>query len=41
MDLTEAEVWATGGTLSFLYQIAKSKVTGEKPDMGEHFTLSF
>lgn len=41
MDLTEAEVWATGGTLSFLYQIAKSKVTGEKPDMGDHFTLTF
>lgn len=41
MDLTSAEVWATGGALSFLYQIGKSKITGEKPDMGEHFTLSF
>jgi len=41
MDLTEAEVWATGGSLSFIYQIAKSKITGDKPDMGEHFTLTF
>ena len=41
LDLTGAEVWATGGGLAFLYQIARSKVTGEKPDMGEHLTLSF
>ncbi|MCQ0971793.1 pyridoxamine 5'-phosphate oxidase family protein [Paracoccus sp. TK19116] len=41
MDLTDAEVWATGGKVSFLYEIAKSKVTGSKPDMGEHYTLSF
>ncbi|TGN59088.1 general stress protein [Paracoccus liaowanqingii] len=41
MDLTEAEVWATGGSLSFMFQIAKSKVTGDKPDMGEHYTLNF
>lgn len=40
-DLAEAEVWVTGGSLSFIYQIAKSKVTGDEPDMGEHFTLSF
>ena len=40
-DLAEAEVWATGGSLSFIYQIAKSRVTGDKPDMGEHFNLSF
>ncbi|MFS4437101.1 pyridoxamine 5'-phosphate oxidase family protein [Paracoccaceae bacterium GXU_MW_L88] len=38
---TEAEVWATGGNLGFLYEIAKSKVTGDKPDMGDHFTLTF
>ncbi|TBN50078.1 general stress protein [Paracoccus sediminis] len=40
-DLTDAEVWATGGKLSFIYEIAKSKVTGQKPDMGEHFSLTF
>ena len=41
MDLTEAEVWATQGSLGFLYQIAKAKVTGTKPDVGDHFTLTF
>lgn len=40
-DMTEAEVWATGGKLAFIYEIAKSKVTGQKPDMGEHYTLRF
>jgi hypothetical protein len=40
MDLSGAEVWATGGSLTFLFQIAKSKVTGDKPDMGEHYTLT-
>lgn len=40
-DMTEAEVWATGGKLSFIYEIAKSKITGQKPDMGEHYTLTF
>ncbi len=41
MDLTEAEVWATGGSLKFLYEIAKAHLTDEKPDMGEHGTLRF
>ncbi|MBQ0803516.1 pyridoxamine 5'-phosphate oxidase family protein [uncultured Sulfitobacter sp.] len=41
MDLTEAEVWATGGSLSFLYEIAKAHITDEKPDMGQHGTLGF
>ncbi|WP_042244730.1 pyridoxamine 5'-phosphate oxidase family protein [Paracoccus sp. PAMC 22219] len=41
LDLSEAEVWATGGSMSFLYQIAKSKITGDKPDMGDHYTLTF
>lgn len=41
LSITDAEVWATTGGLGFLYQIAKSKVTGEKPDMGEHFEVSF
>jgi general stress protein 26 len=40
MDLSEAEVWATGGSMTFLFQIAKSKITGDKPDMGEHYTLT-
>ena len=41
LTLEEAEVWATGGKLVFLYEIAKSKITGKKPDMGEHYTLTF
>jgi general stress protein 26 len=41
MDLSEAEVWATGGSLSFLYQIAKAHLTDEKPDMGQHGTIRF
>ncbi|WP_323718607.1 pyridoxamine 5'-phosphate oxidase family protein [Paracoccus aminovorans] len=41
LDLTGAEIWLTGGSMRFLYEIAKSKVTGAKPDMGEHFALSF
>ena len=41
LSITDAEVWATTGGLGFLYQVAKSKVTGEKPDMGEHFEVSF
>lgn len=40
-DIKAAEVWLTGGGLGFLYQIAKSKITGDKPDMGEHLTLTF
>ncbi|WP_373944421.1 pyridoxamine 5'-phosphate oxidase family protein [Paracoccus marcusii] len=41
LDLTEAEVWATGGSMAFLYQIAKSKITGDRPDMGDHYSLTF
>lgn len=41
MDLSEAEVWATGGSMSFLYQIAKANITKEKPDMGDHGVLRF
>ena len=31
---------STSGGVGFLYEIAKAKVTGDKPDMGEHFTLT-
>jgi len=41
MDLSEAEVWSTGGALSFFYEIAKANLGGSKPDMGEHGTLRF
>ena len=36
-----AEVWSTTGGLGFLYQVAKANLTGAKPDIGDHFTLSF
>lgn len=39
--LTGAEVWSTTGGLGFLYQIAKANLTGTKPDIGEHYLLSF
>lgn len=40
-DLTEAEVWATGGSLKFLYEVAKAHLTDSKPDMGRHGTIQF
>lgn len=41
LDLSAAEVWATGGKLSFFYEIAKANLGGDKPDAGEHGTLRF
>lgn len=41
MDLSEAEVWSTGGKLSFFYEIAKANLGGGKPDVGQHGTLRF
>ena len=41
LSIAEAEVWATTGGMGFLYQVAKGKLTGDKPDMGEHFEVSF
>lgn len=36
-----AEVWTTSGAVGLVVQVAKAKLTGEKPDMGETFTLTF
>jgi general stress protein 26 len=41
LDLSEAEVWATSGSLRFLYEIAKANLTGDKPDTGTHGVLAF
>lgn len=41
LRLSQAEVWTSKGAASFFYQIAKANVTGEKPDIGEEFTLTF
>lgn len=40
-DPKEAEVWTTGGTMQFLYEVTKAHVTDEKPDMGKHGTITF
>ena len=40
-DLSEAEVGMTGGSLKFLYEVAKAHLTDSKPDMGQHATLQF
>ncbi|MRX51861.1 general stress protein [Paracoccus sp. S-4012] len=37
--ISSGEVWTTTGGLGFLYEVAKARVTGAKPDMGEHFEL--
>ncbi|MDO5528248.1 MAG: pyridoxamine 5'-phosphate oxidase family protein [Paracoccus sp. (in: a-proteobacteria)] len=37
----KAEIWMTeGGAFKFFYQVARAQVTGKKPDMGEHFSLT-
>ncbi|WP_134726942.1 pyridoxamine 5'-phosphate oxidase family protein [Paracoccus luteus] len=41
LTLTEAEVWATDSGLAFLYQVAKARLTGAEPDMGDHFQVRF
>lgn len=41
LKLSTAEVWATTGGLGFLYEVARSKVTGAKPDMGEQYEIAF
>ena len=41
LKLEEAEIWATGGSLKLLYEVAKAHATDEKPDMGNHALLRF
>lgn len=41
LDIGEAEVWQTPGSLGTMFEIAKSRVTGREPDMGRHSTLRF
>ncbi|WP_375173536.1 pyridoxamine 5'-phosphate oxidase family protein [Pseudooceanicola sp.] len=38
---TEGEVWATDGSAGFIYQVAKSKLTGETADLGDHGRVTF
>ena len=39
--MAAAEVWASVGGAKFLYEIAKAQVSGQKPDVGDNYTLSF
>lgn len=41
LTISDAEVWATDGGIGFLYEVAKAKLTGAEPQMGEHFTVNF
>lgn len=41
LHATSAELWKTGGSLRFIYEIAKAQATNEEPDMGEHAILNF
>lgn len=36
-----AEVWATAGSVSFLYEVAKANMTDSKPDAGEQGSVLF
>ncbi len=38
--VTGGEAWVTPTSgLRFMFNVAKAKLTGDQPDMGEHFTL--
>ncbi len=41
MTPTKAEVWATTGAAGFVYELIRSRVSDDKPDVGEHGMVSF
>ncbi|MAN65200.1 pyridoxamine 5'-phosphate oxidase family protein [Hyphomonas sp.] len=41
LSLDTGEVWTSKGGPKFFYEIAKANLTDEKPDIGEHFEISF
>lgn len=41
MDMRAAEVWITGGSLKFFYEMAKANLTDTRPDLGQHGHLHF
>lgn len=41
LDLSTAEVWITGGSLKFFYEMAKAQISDQKPDIGDHAMLTF
>ena len=40
-DPREAEVWLTGNSAKFMYEIAKANMAETTPDVGEHGTVRF
>ncbi|WP_407492633.1 pyridoxamine 5'-phosphate oxidase family protein [Pseudooceanicola sp. MF1-13] len=38
---TEGEIWSTDGAAGFLYEIAKSNLTDDTPDAGDHGRVTF
>ncbi|MBW3098192.1 pyridoxamine 5'-phosphate oxidase family protein [Pseudohoeflea coraliihabitans] len=38
---SEAEIWETTNSIGFMVEMAKSKMTGDTPDMGDHYTVRF
>lgn len=40
-DLSEAELWATKGKLSYLYEVAKANITDGTADAGAHANIVF
>ncbi len=41
LSLKHGEGWTAKNGAAFMYQIAKANLTGDKPDIGEHFDLNF
>jgi len=37
----DAEVWASDGTATYLYEVAKANITDTIPDVGEHGRVTF
>jgi general stress protein 26 len=41
MDLKQAEIWLTDGSIKFLFEVAKAHLTDQQPDVGQHGTVHF
>ncbi|MAN46461.1 MAG: pyridoxamine 5'-phosphate oxidase family protein [Alphaproteobacteria bacterium] len=41
LSLKEGEVWTAKNGAVFMFEVAKANLTDSKPDIGEHFEISF
>jgi len=41
LSLKDGEIWTAKGGAGFMFQVAKANVTGEKPDIGDHYEIHF